>query len=197
VRTLWTLLAVAALLAGIALAATDGQTRIASSLAIPVDVAFRADGSLVFAELNAGNVRTLPDENRAPTLVAHVPASAGGNGGFTGIAPDPSDARTLYVVYSVDKPGATHGKVNRVSKLVGATETVLFDDIPWADFHDGGRIALGSDGFLYVSTGDNGGPTGRITRASRATTRAMLRRTRSRSPARSSASPRAAPRRAA
>lgn len=150
-------------LVGVALVADafeNGKTRLASGLAIPDEVAFRSDGVLLVAALNTGDVRSLADEGAPWSLVAHVAASPGGNGGFTGLATDPADAHALYVVYSVDKPSAPHGKVNRVSKLVDGTETVLLDDIPWADFHTGGRIALGPDGFLYVTTGDNGGPTG-------------------------------------
>ena len=155
------LLAGLLVVAVVALAApADGERRIASSLATPVDLAFRGDGALLFAELNSGNVRSIADEGAAPQQVARVPASGGGNGGFTGLAVDPSDGRTLYVVYSADKASAPHGKVNRVSKISDGAETILLDDIPWAEFHVGGRIAVGPDGNLYVTTGDNGGPTG-------------------------------------
>lgn len=148
------------LLLPFAFAATDGERRVASGLATPVDVALRSDGTLLFAELASGDVRALRADGSLGDIVAHVPASVGGNGGFTGLAIDPDDPRVLYAVYSFDKASAPHGKVNRVSKLVDGAETVLLDDIPWAQFHVGGRVAVGPDGLLYVTTGDNGGPTG-------------------------------------
>src|SRR5690348_4570328 len=101
-------LALAAIIAG-AQAAVDGQTKIASSVPIPVDLAFRgSEGTLYDAELNTGNVRSLASVGASPALVAHVPASPGGNGGFTGLAPDPNDAHTFFVVYSHDNASAPH-----------------------------------------------------------------------------------------
>src|SRR5437764_5778997 len=93
------LLALAMLALGaIALAApVDGHRLLASGLAFPVDLAFRPDGALLLAELNTGNVRELRSDGTTSAVLAHVPASPGGNGGFTGLAVDPSDARTLYV----------------------------------------------------------------------------------------------------
>jgi len=48
---------------------------------------------------------------------------------------------------------------------LGALETVL-DGIPAARNHDGGRIAFGPDGNLYVGTGDAGDPDNAQDRAS-------------------------------
>lgn len=141
-------------------AAQAASGRVAQGLAAPVDLAFAPDGRLLYAELETGVVRELRPDGTPGEPIVDLPASPGGNGGFTGLAVDPADARTLYVVYSTEKASAPHGKVNRVSKVVDGQETVLLDDLPWAEFHVGGRVAVGPDGFLYVTTGDNGGPTG-------------------------------------
>ena len=36
---------------------------------------------------------------------------------------------------------------------------VIIEEIPGNRFHDGGRIAFGPDGYLYITTGDAGEPT--------------------------------------
>jgi glucose/arabinose dehydrogenase len=41
---------------------------------------------------------------------------------------------------------------------VGTTPTGVFDQITSAQVHNGGNIVFGADGFLYVSTGENGHP---------------------------------------
>lgn len=133
---------------------------VASGLSSPVDLAFRPDGTLVLAELDSGKARELRADGTTGSSLFTLPSSEGGNGGLTGLAVD-ADGRTMYVVYSHEKASAPHGKVQRVSKVVDGVETVLLDDIPWAPFHVGGRIAIGPDGNLYVTTGDNGGPTGK------------------------------------
>lgn len=156
-RPLLAILLLTSLLVAPSAGAAVSARSIGSSLSYPAELAFRADGALLYAELASGNVRALTDENAAPTTLAHVAASAGGDGGFTGLATDPADGKTFFVMYSMAKSGAPNGKVERVSRITDGVETVLLDNLPWAMHHDGGRVALSPDGrHLYVTIGDEG-----------------------------------------
>jgi glucose/arabinose dehydrogenase len=143
-------------------AAQEGEwkaTKLAGDLNFPVDLAFGPDGTLYYAELRTGDIRAIPSGAKEPLAdpVAHVDASPGGNGGFTGIALDPDFAKTraFFVYYSFDKDDAPNGKVNRVSRVSPEGETVIVDDIPWAELHDGGRLVFTGPDVLVVTTGDN------------------------------------------
>lgn len=85
----------------------------------------------------------------------------GAEGGLLGIAVAPrkggapDDTRsTVYVYY-------TAASDNRIDELqwdgrqLGQQRTI-FSGIPKSQIHNGGRIAFGPDGFLYVGTGDAG-----------------------------------------
>jgi glucose/arabinose dehydrogenase len=81
-----------------------------------------------------------------------------GEGGLLGmaLAPDFETSRFVYLYQTVRHP---NGRVaNRVVRAVfqgGLGEPqVVIDEIPGAKYHDGGRIAFGPDGMLYITTGD-------------------------------------------
>ncbi len=107
----------------------------------------RDDGRVVELTV-AGDVR---DAGTVPGVVA------GGESGLHCLTLlDDGDATWLYAYH-----GASDD--NRVVRmpLLGAagalelgTAEVVFDGIPRANTHDGGRIAFGPDGKLYVATGD-------------------------------------------
>ncbi len=77
-----------------------------------------------------------------------------GEGGLLGVAVDPDFERNAWIYLYYTRPDA-----NRVSRFVLretglAEEKVILDGIPRARFHNGGRIAFGPDGKLYITTGD-------------------------------------------
>ncbi|MEX2045640.1 MAG: PQQ-dependent sugar dehydrogenase, partial [Chloroflexota bacterium] len=90
-----------------------------------------------------------------------VPARASSDAerGLLGIALDPDFARTGFVYLYYSYAGAGGATLNRLVRIrdasgAGTDETTLLDNIPGSSNHDGGRIAFGPDGKLYVATGD-------------------------------------------
>jgi len=83
-----------------------------------------------------------------------------GEGGLLGLAVHPNFNENNYLyIYLTTK--TEEGLINRVERyqLTSNTlsdRTTIIDAIPGARFHDGGRIAFGPDGLLYVTVGDAG-----------------------------------------
>ena len=80
--------------------------------------------------------------------------------GLLGLAFDPANARHLYVYYSASRPRRSvvsrftvtpdGGSVDSASELV-----ILEVQQPYAN-HNGGQLAFGPDGYLYIGLGDGG-----------------------------------------
>lgn len=88
---------------------------------------------------------------------------AGGEGGLMGLAVDPRfpERPYIYAMHTYRAPDG--GDANRVVRLVDEGDSarfdrVVIDEIPASRFHNGGRIAFGPDGMLYVATGDASKP---------------------------------------
>ncbi|VXB57899.1 Glucose dehydrogenase [Microbacterium sp. 8M] len=133
---------------------------LAAGLNAPWSIAPVGSGALI-SERGDGRVREwtpdggLRDAGTVPGVVS------GGEAGLNGIAVRADDgARWLYAYHATrddnrvvrmrleGSPGAL--------RLDPATTEVIFAGIPRAQNHDGGRIAFGPDGMLYVGTGDAG-----------------------------------------
>ncbi|WP_157110370.1 PQQ-dependent sugar dehydrogenase [Nocardia anaemiae] len=125
---------------------------IARDIDVPWGVAFLPDGGVLVAERDTGRIlRVVP--GRAPERVYEVPGVvARGEGGLLGlaVAADYAETRYVYAYFTA----ADDNRIVRF-RLDGQPE-VIFDGIAKAGFHNGGRIAFGPDGMLYVGTGDAG-----------------------------------------
>lgn len=133
-----------------------GVTEVATDLEVPWEMVAVGESVLVSERDSGRIIEIAPDRGTREVLV--VPdVRFGGEGGLLGLAVDPS-AEHLYA-YSTGDEG------NRVQRyeiggqpgaltLTGAEDVVA--GLPSAGNHNGGRIAFGPDGMLYVTVGDAG-----------------------------------------
>ena len=133
------------------------QQVIATGLTSPWGLAFLPDGSALVSERDTQLIKRVTPKGRV-TTVGRVPGAVPeGEGGLLGIAvpPEPSP-RYVYAYY-------TAAEGNRVSRFAWdgrqlGSEQLLLRGIPKAAIHNGGRIAFGPDGMLYIATGDAADP---------------------------------------
>jgi glucose/arabinose dehydrogenase len=130
-----------------------GPEDVATNLDVPWGVAFLADGSALIAERDSGAIKRMS----APGVVNQVGAVAGvaprGEGGLLGLA---TSNQTVFAYI-------TAAQDNRVVRMrfdgsAVTEQSPILTGIPAGSIHDGGRIAFGPDGKLYVATGESGNP---------------------------------------
>jgi glucose/arabinose dehydrogenase len=134
-------------------------------LSSPVDVTSARDGSgRLFVVEQEGRIRIVKDGKSAATPFLDITdrIASGGERGLLGLAfhPNfPKDAR-FFVDYT-DHDGNTvvsaftvpAGTPDQSDK--GSEHVILRQDQPFAN-HNGGAVAFGNDGMLYISFGDGG-----------------------------------------
>ena len=143
---------------GAANAAPRAEGVLLDGLEVPWGVGFLPDGDAVVTERMSGRVLRVGDDGTSSELGTIAGSVAEGEAGLLGVAvsPDFASDRTLYFYLTTESD-------NRVvaAELVGDTlgePAVVLDGIPKGFIHDGGRLAFGPDGFLYVTTGETGNP---------------------------------------
>jgi glucose/arabinose dehydrogenase len=137
----------------------------AAGLVQPVQVTHAGDGSgTLYVVEQAGRIRTIKDGalGVVPFLDISARVVSGGERGLLGVAFPPGYATkgTFYVNYTRAGDGATVVARYRVTQNPdvadpASEEILLVIDQPFAN-HNGGQIAFGPDGFLYIGMGDGG-----------------------------------------
>lgn len=126
----------------------------------PWSLVFLPGGGALVSE-RPGRILLLDKDGKKQSRpYAEPTVRARGEGGLMGLALHPWFPAEPYVYAMLTAPTADGSAVNRVVRfrhqgMTGAFERVIFDSIPAATYHNGGRIAFGPDGMLYVATGEN------------------------------------------
>jgi glucose/arabinose dehydrogenase len=164
-------LLVATLVAGLApgssrAAITLGLVSVKAGFTQPVAIASAGDGSgRLFVVEQAGRIRIIRNGTllAAPFLDISARVSCCGERGLLGLAFHPSyRSNGRFYVYYTDTGGslviAEYRRSSTNANRAASTERRLLR-IPHPDQanHNGGQLAFGPDGYLYVGTGDGGG----------------------------------------
>jgi glucose/arabinose dehydrogenase len=132
---------------------------VATGLDVPWGIAFLPNRDMLISE-RSGRIRLVQNGTLRSPPVATINVSDRGEGGLLGIAthPDVASNRFFYVYFTANTNGSL---VNRVERwrlsqdgLSATRDHTIVDNIPVAQFHNGGRIRFGPDGMLYIGTGD-------------------------------------------
>jgi len=165
-------LAVLALAAGAAAAPLQAAVTlrlvaITGGLASPVAVANAGDGSgRVFVVEQAGRIRLVSKGGTlapAPFLDIRSRVACCGERGLLGLAFHPAYRTNgrFYVSYTDDTGALVIAEYRRSARSANRASTterrLLLIAHPDHGNHNGGQIAFGPDGYLYVGTGDGGG----------------------------------------
>ena len=124
---------------------------ITRGLEAPWDLVFTPDGEALITERDSGRLLSVDSSGNVEEL-QRLPAGGTGEGGLLGIAlsPDYENDGYIYAYYTTDND-------NRLTRFrLGEDPEPLLTGIPVQSYHNGGRIAFGPDGYLYLGTGDGG-----------------------------------------
>ena len=129
---------------------------VAESLEVPWGLDFLPDGSALATLRDRGEVVRLRP-GASPESLGTVPGVvADGEGGLLGLAVSPrfdTDHR-VFVYLTADEDNRVLRMTLHDGRLLA--DRVIVSGIPKASVHNGGRIAFGPDGDLYIGTGDGG-----------------------------------------
>jgi glucose/arabinose dehydrogenase len=136
--------------------------RVASGLESPVHAAFApGDPKTMYVVEQGGRVLRVQDGKIQPKVFLDVRSkiTSGGEQGLLGLAfaPDYPTSRQFVVDYT-DRNGDTRVmryRSNGTTALPGSARQLLFVDQPYSN-HNGGMVAYGPDGLVYVGMGDGG-----------------------------------------
>ena len=128
---------------------------VARGLEVPWGIGFLPDGSALVTERDSGRVLHVVGGKVTP--VGRIDETrATGESGLLGLAVSPTYAtdKRIFVYTSTD----TDNRVLRMTFDGGrlGRPTAILTGIPHGFIHDGGRLAFGPGGYLYVSTGETG-----------------------------------------
>ncbi len=127
---------------------------IAEGLQIPWGIAFLSSGDLLVTERPGSLLRIGTDRKHYAIDGVHHR----GEGGLLGVVlhPDYESNHWIYLYMTTLLDGAVTNRIMRYTfendELSGETE--IISGLPGAANHDGGYMAFGPDGKLYVATGD-------------------------------------------
>lgn len=155
------LLLVLGLMAASPAAAADRSVEpVATGLDVPWEIAFLPDGNLLVTERPGHLVRLPAPDGETPVNADDgsrwpIPdVEARGEAGLMGLALHPAFEKNRWIYLMLTAKGENRVERYRLTEEGPVDRTVILDGIPAGVFHDGGRIAFGPNGHLWITTGD-------------------------------------------
>jgi glucose/arabinose dehydrogenase len=130
---------------------------IATGLTTPWGLGFLPDGTALVTERDTGKLLAIaPGSGHAVRTVGTVTGVVpGGEGGLLGLAVPPTSGDPTVLVYYT---AADDNRVAALTLNADATRITgqrdILTGIPKSGVHNGGRLAIGPDGDVYIGTGD-------------------------------------------
>ncbi len=137
------------------------REQVGGTISNPTVIAFALDGRIFVAQ-QSGTLMVIKNGTQLATPFLTLSVTSTGERGLIGIALDPDFVTNnfIYLYYTIN----TAPLKNRISRFtangdvaaVGSEQIILeLDNLSTATNHNGGALAFGTDGKLYVAVGDN------------------------------------------
>ena len=131
---------------------------VAENLVAPWEIVFLSENEFLITERGGFVLHFFEKELKNKFEIEDVVEV--GEGGLLGVTLHPNFEENSFV-YLYFTTGTLLNTKNKVVRYVFngeefSKDKIILDDIPGAQIHNGGRIAFGPDGYLYLTTGDAG-----------------------------------------
>jgi glucose/arabinose dehydrogenase len=128
---------------------------VARDLEAPWAIAFLPDGDALVTERDRARIVRVSARGGVRPVGEVAGVQAQGEGGLLGLAVSPTFARDrfVFVYFTADDDNRVVRMTYGADGRLGSPQVIL-SGIEKAGIHNGGRLAFGPDGFLYVATGD-------------------------------------------
>jgi len=128
-------------------------------LNVPWELVFLPESNRALITERDGRVLQIKSGKLQNDSYLELDIDSRGEGGLMGMAPHPSFPEESYIYLMYTYTNSNGNLYNRVSKFKdlgdqAVKEEIIIDQIPAGNNHNGGRIAFGPDGMLYITTGD-------------------------------------------
>ncbi|MGN9839051.1 PQQ-dependent sugar dehydrogenase [Nonomuraea sp. H19] len=162
-RKLWTILLAAALTACssagevLPTAAVDGPAApgepkdVVTGLAVPWAIAFLPSGDALVTERDTARLLRVSPAGQVTEMGKIEGVRPDGEGGLMGVA---VKSQHIFLYFTAEADNRIVRYTLSGNRL--GDPKVLVQGIPKAGIHNGGRLAFGPDGYLYVGTGETG-----------------------------------------